>query len=162
MDYNSYFNPPTQPYPFYHLPSKPEHPYTPHDETSNDPIVGLGFLRFCYELICGITRTSTMTLPPSTLSIPHTSSGRIPWSRPNHSHLHSRYTGPPSQTFFLMEVPTLLRWRATRRRTSRHKGGAAKMTETTLPLHKGDGKLKIEQRKIQCVISFSLKICMTD
>lgn len=48
MDYNSYFNPPTQTYPYYHLPSKPEHPYTPHDETPNDPIVGLGFSRFCY------------------------------------------------------------------------------------------------------------------
>lgn len=39
MDYSSYYVPPTQPYPFFSLPDKPEHPYTPQDEPQHDPLV---------------------------------------------------------------------------------------------------------------------------
>ncbi len=39
MDYSSYFAPPAPAYPFFGLPGKPEHPYTPQDEPQNDPLV---------------------------------------------------------------------------------------------------------------------------
>lgn len=51
MDYTSYFATPQQ-YPFMSLPTKPEHPYTPQDDISHDPIVRVvhGFAPFHWKL----------------------------------------------------------------------------------------------------------------
>ncbi|KAL6713656.1 AP-1-like transcription factor [Lecanora helva] len=40
MDYTSYFAPPAPAYPFFSLPGKADHQYTPQDEPQNDPLEG--------------------------------------------------------------------------------------------------------------------------
>lgn len=65
MDYSSYFAAPQ--YPFMGLPSKPEHPYTPQEDISPDPIVQKRlFSNFDFVRLTFLSRR------PTTMVINHT------------------------------------------------------------------------------------------
>ncbi|KAL2037861.1 hypothetical protein N7G274_009335 [Stereocaulon virgatum] len=80
MDYASYYGQPAQPYPFFSLPGKPEHPYTPQDEPQHDPLDAFNDLNaFAYPF----DQTSHFNANPI---IPPPASPPQSISRPSISH----------------------------------------------------------------------------